>query len=384
MSSEKEKRFAIIGGGIAGLTTAIALNKFGINPVIFEAAPEIKPVGAGLLLASNAIKAFRKLGIAEEVMNEGWKLPGFCVYDGNGNVISETKTLFNKEKDPDNFTIHRAALHKVLLSKIDLQYVFVNKKVASIQQGKENVTIHFTDESTYKTDYLVAADGINSVVRNTLLPGVKPRYAGYTCWRAVIDNPGLQLDCTSETWDVKGRFGVAPSKNNKVYWFACINAPALSEKMKAFTIEDLQEHFKNFHGVVTALLGNTKTADLIWADIQDLKPLNRYAYGNVLLIGDAAHATTPNMGQGACQAIEDAVVLADELCKTSDVLEAFRSFEKRCLSRTHYIIKTSRAIGRIAQTESKLLAGLRNRIFGLLPQSFKEKKLSKTYEVDFE
>jgi 2-polyprenyl-6-methoxyphenol hydroxylase-like FAD-dependent oxidoreductase len=122
---------------------------------------------------------------------------------------------------------------------------------------------------------------------------------------------------------------------------------------------------------------------LIWNDIIDIAPVNKYAYGKMLLIGDAAHATTPNLGQGACQAIEDAVVLGDELKHNLSIETAFSQFEKRRLKRTHYIINTSRTIGRVAQVENKLLSATRNSLFRMMPASFNEKQLDKLYRVDF-
>jgi 2-polyprenyl-6-methoxyphenol hydroxylase-like FAD-dependent oxidoreductase len=216
-----------------------------------------------------------------------------------------------------------------------------------------------------------------------LLRDSEPRFSGYTCWRAVIDNSSLNLTETSETWGTNGRFGIAPLAGNKIYWFACINAPQNDRVMREFKVTDLQKVFKDFHEPVPAILECTKDVDLIWSDISDLEPLNQYAFNNVLLIGDAAHATTPNMGQGACQAIEDAVILADEINSNIDITGAFTKFEQRRLKRTHYIINTSQMLGKIAQLENPILASIRNFLFRKLPDSFKEKQLKKIYRVDF-
>src|SRR5690554_5045470 len=127
--------------------------------------------------------------------------------------------------------------------------------------------------------------------------------------------------------------------------------------MEQFRVEDLFRHFKNFHSPIPDIISITKDQDLIWNDISDLKPLKHYAFGKIVLIGDAAHATTPNLGQGACMAIEDAVILASEMRKNSNYEDAFKNFEKRRLKRTHYIIKNSRLLGRIAHFDNALIAG---------------------------
>jgi 2-polyprenyl-6-methoxyphenol hydroxylase-like FAD-dependent oxidoreductase len=243
--------------------------------------------------------------------------------------------------------------------------------------------LHFQDGTMHETDYLIAAEGIHSVVRRYVLPDCKPRYAGYTCWRAVIDNSKLWLNECSETWGSKGRFGIVPLADNKIYWFACVNTVANNTAIKNYTVPDLQKQFAGYHYPVEAILKATKNENLIWADINDLKPINRYAFNNILLIGDAAHATTPNLGQGACQAVEDAVILAAAIKNNSDTTAAFKKFEQRRLKRTHWIVNTSRRIGKIAQLEQKQLIRIRNFILKNIPQSVNDRQFKKLYNTDF-
>ncbi|MGG9964194.1 FAD-dependent monooxygenase [Ferruginibacter sp. SUN106] len=374
----------IIGGGIAGLTTAIALKNIGINAMVFEAAPEIKELGAGIGLGANAIKAFQLLGIDKEVINAGRFLPSFTLYNKKGRPVTTTDSVsVSKKYGLDNFTIHRADLHQLLLSKIDPACIQTNKRVRRITQNEDNCIIHFQDGTTYATDHIIAADGIHSPVRKQLLPGSKIRYAGYTCWRAVIDNTELQLNECSETWGNNGRFGIVPLNGNKIYWFACINTVANNTRMQQYKIDDLLEVFKDYHPPIPAILLQTKNENLIWSDIIDLQPIQQYAFNNVVLIGDAAHATTPNLGQGACQAIEDAVILADEIKNNTNIATAFKQFEKRRLKRTHWIVNRSKQIGAIAQVENKVLIAVRDFVFTHLPQTGKDKQFKKLYTTDF-
>jgi 2-polyprenyl-6-methoxyphenol hydroxylase-like FAD-dependent oxidoreductase len=379
-----KKNITILGGGIAGLSTAIALQNAGIETLVFEAAPEIKAVGAGLGLGANAIKAFKVLGIDEEVINAGRFLPAFTVYDEKGKQLAKTDSVsVSKKYGLDNFTIHRADLHALLLSKIDPACIKTNKRVESIQHNENYITLRFQDGTTHETDYLIAAEGIHSVVRKYVLPESKPRYAGYTCWRAVIDNSKLQLNECSETWGSKGRFGIVPLAKNKIYWFACVNTVANNSAMKNYNVDDLLKQFAGYHHPVEAILKETKNENLIWADINDVKPINQYAFNNILLIGDAAHATTPNLGQGACQAVEDAVILAAAIKNNSNITLAFKEFEQRRLKRTHWIVNTSWRIGKMAQLENKFLIRCRDFLFRNIPKKVNEKQFTKIYTTDF-
>lgn len=377
-------RFTIIGGGIAGLTTAIALRKAGIRATLFEGTPTFRPVGAGLALAANAVKAFQKLGIADQILPAGRVLDAFVILDEKGREITRTDSRAVSQKyGTDNFTIHRADLHQALVDQLIGNPIQLGKRAISMDYSKDGIIIRFDDGSLHQTDYLIVADGIHSAIRQQLLPDSKPRYAGYTAWRSVVDSTGLDLNEATETWGLQGRVGIVPLADQKIYWFATINAPANDPRYRAFTVRDLTAHFKSYHAPVPEIIARTQDKALLWNDIADLKPLNRYAFDNIVLLGDAAHATTPNMGQGACQAIEDAVVLADELATYQPVAEAFRRFEQRRLKRTHQIIENSRRIGQVAQTQNSLLATLRNGLFRLLPSSINERQLETLYNVDF-
>jgi 2-polyprenyl-6-methoxyphenol hydroxylase-like FAD-dependent oxidoreductase len=375
-------KITIIGAGIGGLTSAIALKKIGIETTLFESAPELKPVGAGLGLSSNAMAAFEWLNLSEEIKSHGRFLQFFSIYDQNGKIISR----FNYEKGQSkfqNFTIHRGLLHKQLLSKLDVSQIHLNKRVVDVVQTEKSVIVSFQDGSTHQADLLLAADGVNSIIRNKILPETNLRYAGYTCWRAVVDNTEMNLDETSESWGAAGRFGIVPLSNKKLYWFACVNAKQNDPKMKAVGIEDLMQRFKNYHHPIPTVCAKSKDNQLIWNDIYDIEPLDRFAFERILLLGDAAHATTPNMGQGACQAIEDAVVLAQCFSKNSDYKNVFSEFEGRRIGRTKWITETSRRIGSLAQLESSLPIMIRNFALRLIPPRVTEKQMYRLSSVDF-
>ena len=377
-------QISILGGGIAGLTTAIALNRIGYKPVVFESAPRISAVGAGLGLGANAVMAFDRLGLKEEVIERGRILDSFAMLDQQGRPITRVDTGRISERfGIDNFTIHRGELHQLLLSKLDPATIFTDKRGMDLERNDKGVKITFADGTLHETDFLIVADGVHSAIRQKLVPGSVPRYAGYTCWRSVIEDTGGDLTESSETWGKGGRFGIVPLAKNKLYWFACVNGPRNSDRFRNYRTDDLLNNFRDYHQPIPAILQRTEDENLLWNDIIDVPPLARYAFGRVLLIGDAAHATTPNMGQGACQAIEDAVVIADELQKGENIPEAFNRFERRRLKRTHYIINTSRRLGKMAQLEHPAKIRLRNFLFRRLPSRVNEKQLERLYRVDF-
>ncbi|AKQ45352.1 monooxygenase [Rufibacter radiotolerans] len=377
-------KIGIIGGGIAGLCTALALQKLGLQPEIFDAAPRFEPVGAGLALAANAIKGFQRLGIDQEVIAEGNCLDGFHIFDAQGHLINRTDSRAMSEKyGLDNFVIHRANLHQVLLRHIPATALHPHKKATRADLYATGATIHFQDGDHRTFDHVLVADGINSSIRQQLVTKSKPRYAGYTCWRAIMDNPGLESIYASETWGKAGRVGWTPLKNNKIYWFACINAPQNSPQMKAMRVEDLERHFSHYHAPIPTLFHHTKPEQLLWHDLYDLAPLDHFAFPNLLLLGDAGHATTPNMGQGACQAVEDAAVFADELGKDFDFNLAAKRFETRRQPRTQWITRQSRFLGEVAQAENPLFIKARNFALRHLPAWVNEKQLEKVYRVDF-
>jgi 2-polyprenyl-6-methoxyphenol hydroxylase-like FAD-dependent oxidoreductase len=384
--SHTNLRVAIVGGGIGGLSVAIALRKLGLRPTVFEAAPEIKPLGAGLVLAANAIKSLDRIGIAEKVIPAGHQLDTFLVLDERGRPISTANPRALSDRyGLSNFAIHRAELHRILLQELGDTPLFTNKKSTSVQQNERGATLYFQDGTRYEADVVLVADGIHSAIRQQLVPGSTPRYAGYTCWRAVVQNPGLDLKATTETWGALGRIGIVPLKNDHIYWFLCVNAPQNDPAMMAMTAADLAERFSGYHAPIPQVLQAARNEQLLHHDIIDIAPIHRFAHGRVLLLGDAAHATTPNLGQGACQAIEDAAVLLDQWEKMQNASpeDVFRAFEQRRLPRTHAIVNQSWRIGRMAQWTNSVAMQLRNTLLRAIPAAANERQMAAVYRVDF-
>jgi 2-polyprenyl-6-methoxyphenol hydroxylase-like FAD-dependent oxidoreductase len=373
------KQFAIVGGGIGGLTLGIALQRKGYNVSIYEGAPALKPLGAGITLAGNAVKALIQIGIAEQILQAGKVLQSLIIKDQKGNILTQTNAeeLSRKFGVINSFSIHRGDLQNILLSQLQPGSLTTGKRLLDFNQTSSGVALYFEDGTTASTDYLIACDGIHSVARKKLIPQSETRYSGYTCWRAVIDDvpSDLKLNETSETWGKGSRFGIVPLANRKLYWFACINAQKNDPLLRNYKVPDLLTYLSNFHTPIADILKRTKNEQLIWGDIIDLKPITKFAFGKIVLAGDAAHATTPNMGQGACMAIEDAAVLSNCIEEYSTVDEAFEKFEAKRIARTTKIVNDSWTIGKVAQLENGILTSLRNTLIKLTPPGVSERQV---------
>ncbi|KUG09704.1 FAD-dependent oxidoreductase [Solirubrum puertoriconensis] len=376
--------FLIIGAGIAGLTTALALHRQGHQVDVYEAAPSLREIGAGVVLGANAMQALGHLGLHDAVHAAGFAVKRISLLDEHGQVLNDIDTRpFTERLGYDNLAIHRADLQRVLLEHLPPGVLHLGKPLERFEQHDNQVTAYFADGSSAAADALLAADGIRSRVRLQLLPHTQPRYAGYTCWRGVTDGAALQTLAgrSTESWGAAGRFGMVPLGNGQVYWFACINSKTPQNPVyKGFRLADVQQHFANFHAPIPELLALTTDEQVIWGDIIDLKPLKHFAYGRVLLLGDAAHATTPNMGQGAGQAVEDAAMLAQCLREQTNLHAAFRLFEQRRLPRTTRIVRQSWQLGQVAQFSQPWLVTLRNAVMRRVPNSVNTQQMQFLYE----
>lgn len=375
--------FLIIGAGIGGLTTALALRQLGHRVQVFEAAAELREIGAGVVLGANAMRALAQLGLHDAVRAAGHPIEAIGLLDDRGRVLNDIDTrAFTEPLGYDNLAILRADLQRVLLRQLPADVLHLGKALTGFEQTEQQVTARFADGTEATGQCLLAADGIRSRVRLQLLPHSQPRYAGYTCWRGVTEAAALGLPPgrSTESWGRAGRFGLVPLPDGRVYWFACVNSPAAQNPTyRAWGLQELRRHFAHFHAPIPALLALTTDAQVLWGDIIDLPPLPRFHFGRVLLLGDAAHATTPNMGQGAGQAVEDAAMLARCLQEETTLETAFRLFDQRRRPRTTRIVRQSWQLGQVAQLSHPLLVTLRNAVMRRLPASVNARQMQFLY-----
>jgi len=373
----------IIGGGIGGLCAAVTLQKQGFSVQVFEANPSFQPVGAGIGIGSNALQALMEIGVGKDVFANGHVLQRQVFQNSQGKTLNTIDfTVLKELYGQENITIHRADLHRTFLEALKPNTLQLNKKCISFEQNDNQVTAYFEDGTTVRADLLLAADGIHSSIRRQLLPASLSRYAGYTCWRGITDNKERVEEYTStELWSTQGRFGMAPMKNGLVYWFACINAAARDTQFQQLTSKEIGGLFDHFPKVVNNIISTTTVGNILHHDISDIKPLRQFVFGRVVLLGDAAHATTPNMGQGAGQAIEDAIVLGNSFKQFEHVDKVLAFYEEKRVARTAKVIRLSRQIGATAQIQSRPLAGARDFLFPFIPSKILMDRLKFLFDV---
>jgi 2-polyprenyl-6-methoxyphenol hydroxylase-like FAD-dependent oxidoreductase len=369
----------IIGAGIGGLAAANALRQAGIAVEVYERSPEIREVGAGISLWANAIRALSKLGLGPALDQRSVAYTRTAILRANGQPITETSLAkLAARLGPVVVLLHRADLVSLLSQPIQ-DAIHLGRECIGFEQQPDSVIARFSNGAEARGDVLIAADGIRSSIRAQLHPNEPIRYSSYTAWRSVTRFATTGL---TETWGPGRRFGVVPISGGQVYWFATRNAPEGQTDPPGQSKQTLLKMFEGFHAPIPALIESTGESSILRNDIVDRDPLTTWGLGRVTLLGDAAHPMTPNLGQGGCQAIEDAVVLARSLSKHASATEALREYEAQRIARTTPIVLRSRQIGRIAQVELATACRIRDFMFSLIPASLTIRQLESVIGYD--
>ncbi len=361
IGSSGNKQVIVIGGGIGGLAAAIAMQRAGMDVHVYERVHDLAPVGAGISLWKNAIAALERIGLYDAIRGFSVIGPDAGLRRSDGQVLVNAGSTALKDRFGEFvIVIHRAALHRVLLDALDPARVHLGHACVTIEEQAAGVTATFSNGQTASGDALIGADGLHSAVRAHLHGDRPPDYCGYTAWRGVttFDHARLKV---GETWGRGQRFGQMPMRDGQVYWFATANVPAGQTSPDGEKAE-LLRRFRGWHEPIEALVTSTPDAAVLRNDMYDRRPLRTWGRGRITLLGDAAHPMTPNLGQGGCQAIEDAVVLASSLRDaTGEGIErGLRHYEATRIARTSMFVTTSRRIGAIGQLENPVLVSMRN------------------------
>ena len=351
-------RVAIVGAGIGGLAAAVALRRVGIESLVIERVASIREVGAGLSIWSNAVNALRELGAETTVMASASVVERSLTQTPAGRLIAENELgAISRVAGAPCICIHRATLQKILLESLPPDSVRTGVRCS----GFDDSTAILESGERIKADVLVGADGISSVIRDELHGAATPRYAGYTCWRGICHDNGLLAERSALLVIGSGsQFGVWPCGAGQLYWFLTRNAPRGTTQTKA----DALRLCCNWAPPVPEIVAWTPDDAVLQNDIVDRPPLRWWGRDHVTLLGDAAHASTPNLGQGACQALEDAVVLAHCLSEMQSVEAALRKYERMRIPRTTAIVRNSWQTGKALQLDSPAIELFRNWFMG--------------------
>ena len=379
------ERVVVIGGGIGGLAAAVALRQAGIAATVYERMSAIREVGAAVALWPNGVKALGALGLRDALDRIGLPEERGRIYSWRGALLSETLMPdVERRFGTPVLVVHRADLQAMLLAAFDGPVV-LDAACTGFRQTARGVTALFADGRTAEGDLLIGADGIHSAVRAQLFGHQRPRYSGYTAWRgiAVTEGPLGEPGTGFETWGMGARFGASHITPRRIYWYGTMNAPEGGTDAPGGRKQEVQALFHDWHAPIPAIIAATPEAAILRNDIYDRPPLDHWSLGRVTLLGDAAHATTPNLAQGACQALEDGVVLARCLRDHSTVADALAEYEARRLRRANLVITTSWRLGQAGQWANPLLCRLRDAAMRAIPQEAQMRQLAAVIGDEF-
>ncbi|MDJ1172177.1 FAD-dependent urate hydroxylase HpxO [Roseofilum sp. BLCC_M154] len=337
----------IIGAGIGGLTTGIALKQAGYEIEIYDKVREFRPAGAGISLWSNGIKVLNQLGLGEEIAQMGGRMNQMEYRSHQDKLLNsiDLHPLIN-EVGQRPYPVARTDLQALLLQAVGEENVTLNCKCVKVSEEKDGITATFEDGRTTRGDLLISADGIHSIIRPVVTgESSEPRYAGYVNWNGLVEANRQEID--PECWVIyvgEGkRASMMPIGKDRFYFFFGCPMEKGTEVAPENRQQELAEIFQEWPSPVQRLIETLNPLETNRLEIHDLNPLNTLVKGRIALLGDAGHATTPTLGQGGCQAMEDAAVLCRYLVTTNvSVEDALQRYELARKPRTSELVLKAR------------------------------------------
>ncbi|OUR10579.1 monooxygenase [Acinetobacter pittii] len=338
----------IIGAGMGGLTTGIALKKFGHQVRIFEQTEKILPVGAAISLWSNGVKCLNYLGLADKIAKLGGQMDDLAYVDGlTGDVMTQFSLLpLIEEVGQRPYPVARADLQNMLMDEFGRDQIYLGKKMVSLEDKTDSVEVHFADGSSTQADLLIGADGTHSLTRTYVLgQQVQRRYAGYVNWNGLVEiSEDLAPAQQWTTYVGEGkRASLMPVADGKFYFFLDVPLPAGLDNNRDEYKKLLKQYFVDWCQPVQQLIERLDPQKTNRVEIHDIEPFTQFYKGRVVILGDAAHSTTPDIGQGGCQAMEDAIYLARSLqINTLGLEDALRRYQNKRNERANELVLRAR------------------------------------------
>jgi 2-polyprenyl-6-methoxyphenol hydroxylase-like FAD-dependent oxidoreductase len=337
----------IIGGGIGGLTTAIALRRRGFSVEVIEKDPDWSVYGVGIIQQANVIRAMKALDILDDYIDAGYGFDFVDVFIPSGQKVAHIPTPKLVEGYPSNVGIGRPALHKVLGERTIAAGANVRLGVTAtdLKDEGDGVSVAFSDGTAVRFDLVIGADGVNSSVRQKLFPDAPgPEFTGQGVWRYNFPRDPSITDLTA--YEGPTGVGFCPLSEDMMYMYLTTREPGNPFYEKGILAQTMREKLQNVSPFIANLRDQiTQNEAVVYRPLEWLFLDGAWHSGNICVIGDAAHATTPHLGQGAGMAIEDGIVLAEELAAADTPEQAFRAMHKRRFERCKYIVEHSKAIG---------------------------------------
>jgi 2-polyprenyl-6-methoxyphenol hydroxylase-like FAD-dependent oxidoreductase len=371
-SLTRRRQVVIVGGGIGGLCAAIAMRQVGLRVVVLERAAALREVGAGILLWPNAVRVLRRLEVGAAVEKAGAVATQGGLRSSRGNPLGsglaeEVAARFGAPL----VVVHRGLLQAILLGALDQGVLRLGAECVGVAQDAAGVTVRLADGSTEQGDLVVGADGLHSRVRAVLVGDGPPRYSGYTAWRAIVP---LDLSLADrlrpgESWGRGCLFGVARLGGNQAYWWASARTDEGSGGSRAEEKAVVARRFSVWHEPIPELIDATLDQAIVRGGLYDRPALASWSAGRIGLLGDAAHPMLANLGQGACQAIEDAAVLGDAVGAGSDVTAALEAYGARRVPPAAAAVRRSRQVAHLAHLRDPVAVALRDALLRATPSA---------------
>lgn len=364
-------QIAIVGGGIGGLTAALALQQSGFQCEVFEQAPALLDVGAAIAIWPNAMRVLEHLKVAEKIVEKAGVMEKICWLDQHGRMINEVSI----SNQPPAVALHRADLQSILVHALPQVSIHLGKTLVDQSAQGDKMIATFADGHSVEADFLIGADGVHSRVRAELLNDAEPVYRGYTVWRGISPTiPNAIPPATAIELHGRGkRFGIGPVGLGRLGWWASANAAGT---------DDLLRLFAGWYRPVVQLIEATPASSVLKTGAFDREANRTWGSGRMTLLGDAIHPTTPNLGQGGCLAMEDALVLARCFEKHGAAEETLRKYELYRYKRTTAVSKYSRCYGSVGQWENVFARALRRTALSLVPESVARRVMQIVFDYD--
>ena len=369
------KSAVVVGGGIGGLTAAVALRQVGWRVTVLERAARFGEIGAGITLLSNGLRCLDAIGLGDAVRGSGMPVLAIGMRTEKGRWLSRIDgdgADLDARMGTTTLNIHRAELHKILRDALPAAALIAGVLTTGIHGGADGgpAEVHFRDrdrDALLRAELVVGADGVHSWVRAQRWPDAPaPVYSGSTNWRAVTTASSAAVTEMSLSWGQGTEFGVMPLVDGRTYWYAAANAG--EGQRNPDELQELRRRFGAWHEPIPAVLAHTQPQAVLRHDIYWLPKLDSYHRGSVVLLGDAAHAMTPNLGQGGGQALEDAIALAAAVSRASDVATALSRYDRERRARTQAMsLAATRQLRFGQQLHNPIAVAIRNTAVALTP-----------------
>ena len=376
------RRAIVVGAGPGGLTAAIALGRIGIDVEVYEQASERPKGGSGLTLWPNALNALDQILLGDQIRALGQALDGIAMLRCTGERLFDIPSkLIEGQFGECGVALFRADLVAALLRAISIETVHWGVRCVSVMQDDEGVTAVFQDGTTARGELLIGADGIRSITRAQVLGGRKLTYAGYAVSRGIAQYQ-VERSVGMMSLGCGAQFGLFALRNGQTYWFAATNSREFNKNTTIASKEQLLFGFASWHDPIPLVIAATAETSILTDGVYEMCPMDCWTNRRVTLLGDAAHPFAPTLGQGACQAIEDAVVLGKCLQTDGDLRRALEQYEAQRRPRTKAIARQSQWTGRVGQIADPTMCRLRDWLVKSTPGFIRAGQLRWLFQFD--